>query len=331
MKLHRGRSQAILLLGTALGALAGALASFGHLAWWLELFTHFRPQYAAWLALCGVGLVVLGWRSLGVAALLLGLANVLPLLQYYYGEAPVPSGRGEAFRAVLLNLYFRNGDHERVVGYLREADPDLAMLLEVTPPWREALRDLDEALPYQAQAGEVFVASRLPLSGLRAVTLPSGEASAILFRVQAGEAELAVIGTHTNWPLGPRMSGNRNRELAALATLARSVEGPLLLLGDLNVTAFSPVFGRLLAGGQLSDCAAGRGWQPTWPAWFPPLYLQIDHCLAGQGVAITHLGTGPYVGSDHYPVEVSVRLLPGASTRDGAPVTTAVRRPTSRQ
>lgn len=329
MRLHRRRAQAILLRCTALGALAAALASLGNLSWWLELFTHFRPQYAGWLALCGIGLFALRRRALGVAALLLGLANALPLWHHYYGGVPVPSGAEEALHAVLLNLYFRNGDHERVLRYLREADPDLAILLEATPAWRQALRELDGALPYQAQAGEIFVASRSPLSGLRAMTLPSGEAGAILFRVQAGKAELTVIGTHTNWPLGPRMSGNRNRELAALAALARSIEGPLLLLGDLNVTAFSPVFGGLLASGQLADCAAGRGWRPTWPAWFPPLYLQIDHCLARQGVAITRLDTGPYVGSDHYPVEVFLQVLPGASTREGEPVTAAASRPTS--
>jgi len=331
VRLHRGRARAILLLGTALGALAGTLASLGHLAWWLELFAHFRPQYAAWLVLCGIGLLALRQPALGTAALLLGLANALPLLHYYREAPPAPPPRGEALDAVLLNLFLRNGDHERALGYLRAADADLAVLLEVTPAWREALRGLADTLPYQAQAGEILVASRLPLSGLRVVALPSGEADAILFRVPVGEAGLTVIGTHANWPLGPRMSRNRNHELGAIAALARSVEGPLLVLGDLNVTAFSPVFRYLLARGRLSDCAAGRGWHPTWPAWFPPLYLQIDHCLAGEGVAVARLGTGPYVGSDHYPLEVSVQLDPGASTPEGGPVTAAARRPTSRR
>lgn len=331
MRLHRSRAEAILLLGTAAGALAGTLASLGHVAWWLELFSHFRPQYAVWLALCGIGLLALRRPALGIAALLLGLANALPLL-HYYGETPIrPAPRGEALDAVLLNLFFYNGDHGRVVGYLQEAGPDLAVLLEVTPAWREALHAVAGELPYQAQAGDVLVASRLPLAGVRAVTLPSGEASAILLRVRAGESELTVIGTHANWPLGPRMSRNRNRELAALGTLARSVEGPLLVLGDLNVTAFSPVFRHLLSRGRLADCAAGRGWHPTWPSWFPPLYLQIDHCLASPGVAIAHFGTGPYVGSDHYPVEVSVQVEPGAATPAAGAVTAAARRPTSRR
>lgn len=330
MRLHRGRAQAILLLGTALGALAGTLASLGHLAWWLELFAHFRPQYAVWLLLCGIGLLALRRPALATAALLLGLANALPLLHYYREAPPEPRARDDALDAVLLNVYFRNGDHERILGYLRASDPDLALLLEVTPAWRDALRGLAGTLPYQAQAGEMLVASRLPLSGLRAVALPSGEADAILFRVPVGEAELTVIGTHTNWPLGPRMSRNRNHELGAIAALARSVEGPLLVLGDLNVTAFSPVFRYLLAHGHLADCAAGRGWNPTWPAWFPPLYLQIDHCLAGEEVTVTRFDTGPYVGSDHYPLEVSVQLDPGASTPEGGPVTVAARRPTSR-
>jgi len=330
VRLHRGRAQAILLLGTALGALAGTLASLGHLAWWLELFAHFRPQYAVWLVLCGIGLLALRRPAFAIAALLLGLANALPLLHYYREAPPVPQARDGELDAVLLNLYLRNGDYERTLDYLRSADADLAVLLEVTPAWRDALRGLEDTLPYQAQAGEMLVASRLPLSGVRAVALPSGEADAILFRVPVGDAELTVIGTHANWPLGPRMSRNRNHELGAVAALARSVEGPLLVLGDLNVTAFSPVFRSVLARGRLSDCAAGRGWHPTWPAWFPPLYLQIDHCLAGEGVVVTRFGTGPYVGSDHYPLEVSVQLGPGASGPEGA-VTAAARHRTFRR
>lgn len=322
MKPGRRRATEWLVVAFAAGALAGALGSLGHLAWWLELFTHFRPQYAAWLALCGVGLLALRRPALGVAALLLSAANALPLSHYYGARPPSSPGGEPVLHAVLLNLWFRNGQHERVLRYVRETGPDLAVFLEATPPWRHALQGLEDVMPFQAHAGEVLVASRVPLAGLRAVPLPSGNATAIVFRIAADPAGLTVIGTHANWPLGARIAADRNRELGALAAMARSVDGPLLVLGDLNVTAFSPVFHYLLSRGRLADCAAGRGWHPTWPTWFPPLYVQIDHCLAGPGVFIEHLGTGPAVGSDHLPLEVSFRLTPPA-TGPGAPVTAA--------
>jgi len=312
----------------AAGALAGALGSLAHLAWWLELFAHFRPQYAAWLALCGIGLLALRRHALGVAALLLAVANALPLA-HYYGTRPTRApGEGPVIEALLLNLWFRNDDHQRVLRYVRDASPDIAVFLEATPSWRAALRQLEDVLPFQAHVGELLVASRAPLVGLRAVPLPSGGANAVVFRVAAEPAGLTVIGTHTNWPLGPGIAADRNRQIGALAALARSVDGPLLLLGDLNVTAFSPVFRYLLSRGRLADCAAGQGWHPTWPVPFPLLYIQIDHCLAGRGVSVERFATGPAVGSDHLPVEVSFRL---AAPGPGRAITAAARPRTSRR
>lgn len=306
------RVRALLAL-TATVALAGTLASLAHLAWWLELFCHFRPQYALLLVACGAGLFALRRPGLGVAALALAAANAVPLL-HYLGPAPQPPIAGPAVKAVLLNLWFRNGDHQRVLDYLAASDPDLAVFLEVTPAWSEALRSLDGQLPYRAEAGEVYVASRHPFTGLRALPLGEAGAMALVFSVRFGDAPVTVIGAHANWPLGRDVAASRARELDELAAIARHSDAPVIVLGDFNVTAFSPAFTDLLARSALSDCAAGQGFNPTWPALFPPLYMQIDHCLARGGLGVTRLHSGPYVGSDHLPLEVELRLQPPGSS-----------------
>lgn len=305
------------------------LGSFGHLAWWLELFSHFRPQYALVLAVCAGGLIALGRPGVGLAALALALANALPLM-YYLAPPRQALATGPGFSAVLVNLWFRNDSHERVLDYIFALRPDLALFLEVTPAWSESLRRLEPLLPFQARVGEVFVASRLPLAGLRAVPLAEGTATAVVFAIDAGDTPVTVIGAHTHWPLGPAVAARRNRELGDLALIARAAPGPALLLGDFNVTAFSPVFAYLLADSGLRDCAAGRGLNPTWPVQFPPLYLQIDHCLAGKGLEVMRLRTGPYVGSDHFPLEMELRLS-RADASGGQDLRAWRRRPTSRR
>jgi endonuclease/exonuclease/phosphatase (EEP) superfamily protein YafD len=297
----------------ALVATAGMLGSLGHLAWWLELFSHFRPQYATLLLVCAVGLFARRRPGAGLAALALALANALPLM-YYLAPAREPAVGGPGLSAVLINVWFRNDHYERVLDYISGVRPDLAVFLEVTPAWMEALRRLEPLLPYQAQAGEVFVASKHPLGRLRAVPLAGDSTTAVVFSVDAEGTPVTVIGAHANWPLGPAIAARRNRELIELATIARAAHGPTLLLGDFNVTAFSPAFAWLLADSGLRDCSAGRGLHPTWPARFPPLYIQIDHCLSGGGLEVARLSTGPYVGSDHYPLEIELRLVrPGGS------------------
>ena len=318
MRPDRRRTDVFVLCALAVAALAGALASLGHLGWWLELFTHFRLQYAAWLAACCLALAWLGRPGLAFAALALAALNATPLL-YYYGAGPQPAPAATPeFKVALLNVFFLNGGHERVLAYVRGAEPDVAIFLEATAEWADQLRSLEDVLPYQARVGEIFVASRRPLSGLRGVPLAERAAGAVVFDAGLDGFPLTLIGAHADWPLGPRVAAARNRQLNALAGLARAVDGPLLVLADLNTTAFSPVFRSLLARAGLADCAAGRGLHPTWPALFPPLYLQIDHCLRGPELEVTRLSTGPFVGSDHYPLEVSVRWrrAPGITQPD---------------
>lgn len=131
----------------AAAGLAGTLAALADLAWWLELFAHFRPQYALALAASGAVLLAVGARAVGVAALLLAAANALPLLHYYHPR-PLPAPAGPELRAVLANVWFRNGDHGSLLEWLRATRPDVAVLLEVTPEWRATLATLDDVLPY---------------------------------------------------------------------------------------------------------------------------------------------------------------------------------------
>jgi len=310
----------------AMAAGGGILASLAHLAWWLELFSHFRLQYAMALAACAAGFLWLRRPGLGVAALALAVANAVPLL-HYLGPAPPPPPGG-AVKAVLLNLWFRNEGHDRVIDYVRAAQPDLAVFLEATPAWQESLRQLDDLLPYQAQAGELFVASRSPLEALRAVPLADAGALAVVFGFETPQGPLTVIGAHASWPLGAAIADSRNRELARLAALAREAPAPVVVLGDFNVTAYSPVFVELLARSGLRDCSAGQGLHATWPALFPPLSLQIDHCLAVPGIGVRGLRTGPWVGSDHFPLEVELVLPPAAGR---GPVRASQGPPTSRR
>jgi endonuclease/exonuclease/phosphatase (EEP) superfamily protein YafD len=294
------------LLAVALAtALAGALGTLASHAWWLELFCHFQPQYAALLAACAGGLLYAGPRLIGLLCLGLACLNALPLAHYFVPVARVEIG-GTPFKAVFANIYFGNRDFARVTDFVRAERPDVVVFSEVTGPWQRQLRSLADVLPYQAMSGELLVASRQPLGQLRSVALSNAGAGALLWR----QGELALVGAHANWPLGEHIAALRDAELVRLAGLAASQEGPVLLLADLNVTAFSPSFARLLMGSGLADCAAGRGWHPTWPVLFPPAGIQIDHCLHSAGVAIDVVRTGPWVGSDHYPLIVEGRLLP---------------------
>lgn len=91
---------------------------------------------------------------------------------------------------------------------------------------------------------------------------------------------------------------------AQLPRYVHRAASPVLLLGDLNVSPWSPYFRRLLRESGLRDSSQGRGVRPTWPTFNPLMLIPIDHCLYSPGIAIVNRQTGPHVGSDHFPVIV---------------------------
>ena len=115
---------------------------------------------------------------------------------------------------------------------------------------------------------------------------------------------LRLIALHAPRPSG---DGQRDRQLAFAAQLAAAPgEERVLVLGDLNVTAFSPRFADLLVRGGLTDSLAGQGLQSSWLSRFLPLGLTLDHVLVGPGIGVIARRRGQDFGSDHSPVIVDI-------------------------
>jgi endonuclease/exonuclease/phosphatase (EEP) superfamily protein YafD len=130
----------------------------------------------------------------------------------------------------------------------------------------------------------------------------------IVARLEVDGQELTVIGTHPPPPRGQKGSVYRNQQLAALARYVNSINGPLLLCGDFNISPWSPYFRQLLRDSGLLDSERGFGLHPTWPVDRPLLRVPIDHCLISPQIQVTSRRVGPYTGSDHFPVIIDFLL-----------------------
>ena len=319
----RARSRARRLLPaaaqvvTAAVAAATALAPMARTGWFADLATHFPWQYAA-AAL--VASVALAWHRRPAWAL---FAVVLVAVNIYVAwpvpvSSPLQRAGGQRFRVVVSNVFFGNSKHARVIAFVRAARPDVAVFAEVTPRWREALRALESELPHTSlMAGGrhgVLVMSRWPAVASETLALgPGPDAMPFVHtRLAVGGRTIDLYGVHANWPLGGHSARVRNRQLAELARLARTSGNPVIIAGDLNVTRHSPHFADLLSQGQLRPAAQGA-WTPTWPTFFPPAGIQIDHVLVSEDLGVAGFEIGPGVGSDHRPVVADLELGPAAA------------------
>ena len=298
-------------VATGLAAVATLMGLLVRLGWLCELACHFRLQYAWILLLSAAFFLTTGKFSeaaLAVAFMLVNLALIMPVYVRRTQWA-----NGGTLRVLSANVQWSNRSYERLRRVIRSLDPDLIMLVEVTTEWTFALNDLQAAYPFSksvlCQNGfGIALYSRVPFERAEIAYLGRVKLPSVVARIRFQEQRLTVIGTQPVSPTSPYRAKRRNRQLAALAEFARLQGGPLMILGDLNTTSWSPVFQNFLRTTQLRDSRAGFGLQPTWPAAVALLRIPIDHCMVSSEIVVQQRRIGPSFGSDHLPVIVDVSV-----------------------
>ena len=296
----------VVLVGTATLA-----AFFGRRGWRWELLTHFRVQYFWALTLAAVVLAALRHRRLALVPLALAAVNLALIVPLYFGPG-VPKS-GASARALSLNIHFRNHDHLPTVELIGREAPDIVLIVELTPEWVAALKPIEleyphtKLLPRNNSAG-IGIYSRRPFDEITIRDLPGSLLPVIVARVTLEAGSLTFIGAHTASPVRRAFFAYRNDEMAEIARLAAAVQGPVVLMGDLNCTSWSPYFGDLLRVSGLRDSRYGFGVEGSWPSLPLPLRIPIDHCLVSPELGIVHRRIGRAVGSDHRPVIVDFTI-----------------------
>jgi endonuclease/exonuclease/phosphatase (EEP) superfamily protein YafD len=295
-------------------ALATILAYFGLWSWLCDLFSHFRVQYAVLGAMLAVIFGATRRPALATISVAAFLANLPPIIPQFVPPAIAAADtRSAPLRVLAFNVFKYSHEYQRMVQFVSEESPDVLILFEVTPAWAQALDALQAHYAYRwvhpgdDASGIAVLSRRIPLES-QVIDLGGNGVPSLLFTVPDPGGDLTFVAAHLSWPFGTRLAGIRNAQLAALARLAREHRGAFAIVGDLNVTPYSPRFQQLLRDGGLHNCAEGVGPRATWPAFVVPLLIQIDHCLANAQVNASDFRVGRFLGSDHYPISFELRV-----------------------
>lgn len=317
------------LVATAVGA------AFARRHWTLDLLTHFRLHYA----LVGVALAALFLSQHEIAGAILSVAIASWQGLIWRGTEPasvrsIADGK-PSIRVLAANLQWSNGRRVRAIEILRGATADILVLSEPRQDWLSHIERLEAEYPYRSNArwpdaiGPAIL-SRLPILQTRTyhplvesianqkLGLSSNQTRlAARFSFEeavvavSGRVRITLLGIHAPSPGdGPR-SAMRNAYFERVASHCAQIKGPLLLVGDFNVTPWSPFYRDFIQTTGLVN--ATRGDLATWPAWLGPLGIPIDHALLRGAISLVRIAPGPLLGSDHRPIEFSVTLGDSAS------------------
>lgn len=307
MKLSPASRQALLRRGRALALLASSglllplLRPFyaenpGTPGWLLDLASHWQWFYFA-LLLPSAGLCA-ALKSRW-AALLLFLP--LPWLSAT-PTAPRQANAPIQLSLISANLHQDASTLKKLSPWLREAKPDLLILLEVTPAIAAALADLPGYPQRIIEARDdpfgIALLSTHPL--LQPAVLRDADGLArIEAQLKLGQQTVRLIASHPMPPLSRYFLQRGIAELRAQSTAAATSDLPSILAGDLNATPWSAAFFALGEHG----LRRASGLAPTWPAmtqgW---LGIPIDHVLVSQHWRVLATERGPDIGSDHLPI-----------------------------
>ncbi len=254
--------------------------------------------------------------AVGVAVLALGI-NAL-----WTASAFEPPARTEAHRfaqpdpvaqlkVITFNMWIHNRRIDDAIRFLQQEQADLVLLLEVPRAYRKEV---------EQRLGDIYPAVHsCPLmrgcDGLLLSRYPMLQASyhqrdadlppLVYARLQLPSGRtIDVTGTHMSRPNAVR---RQMREIDGMIEFLSTRSGPMVLLGDFNLTPWSSLLARLERRAGMQRHATFGG---SWPAqnWYEFPVFMIDHVLTSRGAASASISYGPRLGSDHLPVIARLTL-----------------------
>ena len=264
-----------------------------------------QPANTVDLALIAVLLAALGWQVYRV----IPYTPIAPLQVRWTNKSDLRS----CFSLIVANVLMKNRDSEALLHVLRDADPDLVLLVETDDWWDTATRALEASYPHalrQPQSNEygLILYSKLSLEEasiefLVEDTVPSIHAQP---RLPSGDS-FAFYGVH---PAPPPLShtAERDAELLVVGRRAKASPLPAVVAGDLNDVGWSATSRLFRRISGLLDPRAGRGLYASYHAGYPFLRWPLDHVFHDPRFTVKEIRRLKPFGSDHFPIFVRLCL-----------------------
>jgi endonuclease/exonuclease/phosphatase (EEP) superfamily protein YafD len=323
-KLGRNSTIATILL-LAIAAIVGIGLIASRFGWplYLEILSHFQRQYFVVSLVLLMAIAVLQQRRLFAIGLVLLALQGTQILPWYLPPKFIGSPTEGNLRVLVANLQDRNREYAKVLDFVRAENPDLALFIEVDSAWVQRFNEQLTDLPYTAGVGSRFsrglaLYSRYPLGDMQLQQFAQLSDISIIGTLDVNGQLINLVGTHPLPPIKPDYFQSRNRQLAEVGEYMGAIAPPKMLIGDLNITMWSPYYRRFVTQAELTNARDGFGSRPSWPIvdrygplihWLSGLFsIPIDHCLLSSDLTVVDMRVGPNIGSDHHPIIVDLQV-----------------------
>ena len=297
----------LLIIAFVIIAMASFLPHVVLNIWFIEILSNFKVQ----LVILSIFIFLLTLflrrnRLICLLSLVLIIWNFSFIYKLYIPNNSLTKIEQSRTSIVCINLFSDNSNSQEVINYIKNRDPDVLILLELTPKWTNELGSIIESYSFKKSEIRsdnfgIGLYSKID-SKLSILRLDESQVPSIRADIKLNGDSLSILATHPFPPVGKKRFEIRNSHLENLAIISKSYSEHLIVVGDLNTSSFSKHFKNLLNESQLIDSRNGFGILATWPANFTPLKTTIDHFLVSKNIQVHNRGVGSEIGSDHLPI-----------------------------
>lgn len=277
--------------------------------WLTDIFSHFKLQYIVLLLvfLLPASLFLIKKRKFPVVFILVLLVlNSWFIVPLYLQDHDSPEISEEIFSILSLNLLASNTNYTEALELIREKDPDVVVLLELSPQWEKQMQVLNPLFPFRQMYPQtnnfgIGILSKKSMVS-SATDFGNGFPPSILSELRIYGRTVSVLATHPVPPVSQDMFEFRNCQLQEIVKFSNEQPGNFILVGDLNTSSYSEHFQELQEKGQLRDSRKGFGIASSWPTDLYILRTTLDHFLFKGEMQVIRRTTERSIGSDHLPV-----------------------------
>ena len=284
--------------------------------WLGDLLANLRIQQ-----LIGIGITLmfcvarLRLKSMCFAVVLWG-AHLPAMKNAWPGTSSNAAPSQETLTLTTINALSSNRQHDLIIHDIRAANPDVFAVLELGNELTTQLSTaFSDQSPYRVLRPSdtdnfgIGVFSKHAIEDVEVFTLNTTTTTIAITLI---DQNVRIIATHPLPPMGAGLFQKRNehfRQLSERINVFRhdNPETPVVILGDLNVTPWSPVLSDFTSRARLNRAIAGFSVTPTWYQY--PTFatgLILDHILIDETLQCVSQRVGPDVGSDHRSLTVGI-------------------------
>ncbi|MBX9696698.1 MAG: endonuclease/exonuclease/phosphatase family protein [Alphaproteobacteria bacterium] len=295
-----------------------ALSFWDNSHWLIDLTNHFRIHLFLGFLATSISLIILKHNRLAVLSILMAIVMVMAS-HHIMGSSSNPEqsiADQDHMSVMAFNVWKDNEELDQLIHYIKDHQPDIVGLTEVTPTLDDKLQNLRELYPYYYSKPEegrfgLALLSKIPFEAREDSWAHRFHEPVIIVEMQALERKTAVhlLLFHPRPPINKAFAKSRDSDIKTLSHwIQEKGEAPLIILGDFNATPWSWALHALIKDQHLQG-VGGLFQAGTWPSLMGYFGIPIDHILSKNWLNNSGSHVGPDLGSDHLPIHATLTFM----------------------